>query len=187
MNRDSGFAITFTPSRWLVWWLVFVALAALSCGAPSQAESESDALNRGIQAQNSGNVDAATAAYFETLRANPKNKYAFYNLGQIARVANRFVAAEAYYRLALEIDPDFGAALFGLAYVRSAAGATQEAIDLYGHAVRVEPENAPAHYNRGLLLRSIGRVAEGDAEIARGRQLDPNLGAPATPGASPTK
>jgi tetratricopeptide (TPR) repeat protein len=154
-----------------------VAGFALACGSvAAPSEQAADALNRGIQAQNAGRSDEATADYFETLRADPKNKYAFYNLGQIARVAKRYAAAEAYYRLALENDPKFAAALFGLAYVRAAAGASAEAIDLYQQAVRAEPDNAAAHYNLGLLLRAAGREAEGDSEIARGRSLDPNVG-----------
>jgi tetratricopeptide (TPR) repeat protein len=174
------------PELALLVGLVLAAFAGLACGAPGgAAESETEVLDRAIQAHNAGKYDEATVAYFETLRMDPKNKYAFYNLGQIARLSNRFVAAESYYRLALEIDPDLGVALFGLAYALSAQGATQEAIDVYARTVRVEPENAAAHYNLGLLLRSVGRIAEGDAEVARGLQLDPNVGPRPAPLASP--
>jgi tetratricopeptide (TPR) repeat protein len=165
---------------------MLVAFGILACGQKTHAELEAEALNRGIQSHNEGKIDEATSAYFETLRENANNKYAFYNLGQIQLVAKRYVAAESYYRLALQIDPDFGPALFGLALVRAAQGFAQEAIELYRRVILTDPNNAAAHYNLGLLLRASGRAADGDAEIARGIQLDPSVGPPPTPEPTPT-
>ena len=94
------------------------------------------------------------------------------------RIQNRLAIAEGYYRSALEIDPNYGPALFGLGVVRQAFNSVQEAIDLYRKDVSVEPNNAAAHYNLGILLRVQGKVADGDAEIARAMQLDPKLPQP---------
>ena len=68
--------------------------------------------------------------------------------------------------------------MFGLAYVRAEQNAVQDAIALYRRVILLDPNNAAAHYNLGLLLRISGSVAEGDAEVAKGRQLDPSLAAP---------
>ena len=171
--------------------LAALGLALAACGlggssAPAKpADPAGDALARGIAAQNANKPDEATKDYFEVLMNDPKNKFAYYNLGQIARVQNRLAIAEGYYRLSLESDPDYGPSLFGLGAVRQALGAVDEAISLYRKDISVEPNNAAAHYNLGILLRIQGKVAEGDAEIARGIQLDPKLPQPAPPTATP--
>ena len=167
---------------------VILALAA-ACGGggtPAKlADPAADALARGINAQDANKIDEATKDYFEVLFNDPKNKFAFYNLGQIARNQNKLAQAEGYYRSALESDPNFGPALFGLGAVRQALNALDEAISLYRKDIAVEPNNAAAHYNLGILLRIQGKTVEGDAEIARGIQLDPKL--PQPPAPTPTQ
>ena len=167
---------------------VILTLAA-SCGGSGTvakpADPAADALARGIAAHNADKLDEATKDYFEVLSSDPKNKFAFYNLGQIARVQNRLAIAEGYYRAALEADGNYGPALFGLGVVRQAFNAVQEAIDLYRKDIGLEPNNAAAHYNLGLLLRIQGKTAEGDAEIAKAIQLDPKLPQPPAPTPTP--
>ena len=62
--------------------------------------------------------------------------------------------------------------------------APEDAIALYRQDISVEPNNAAAHY-LGILLRVQGKTAEGDAEVARGKQLDPKLSQPPAPTATP--
>src|SRR5205809_6404919 len=138
--------------------LAVQALAATaSCGGTSSAQSAPDPLSRGLQAHLAGRLDEATVAYFEALRRDPRNKFAYYDLGQIAQISSRPVAAESYYRLALEIDPGFGPALFNLAILRVEAGSAQEAIDLYQTLLVANPDYAAAHYTLGVALRSTGK------------------------------
>ena len=162
--------------------LVLAGAVAVSCNS-GKADPAGDALARGVAAQNAGKPEDAKRAYYETLAADPRNLLAFYNLGQIARVANKPGIAEGYYRQALEIDGSHVQSLFGLAYVRAQQDAVQDAIALYRRVITLDTNNAAAHYNLGLLLRISGSIAEGDAEVARGRQLDPSF---AAPGPAPT-
>ena len=157
--------------------LVLAGAVGASCNS-GKADPAGDALARGVAAQNAGKPEDAKRAYYETLAADPHNILAFYNLGQIARVASKPAIAEGYYRQALEIDGNHVLSLFGLAYVRAEQNAVQDAIALYRRVIVLDPNNAAAHYNLGLLLRISGSVAEGDAEVAKGRQLDPSLSAP---------
>ncbi len=157
--------------------LALAGVLASACNA-GKGDPAGDALARGVAAQNAGKPEDAKKEYYETLAQDPKNKLAFYNLGQIARVANKPQIAEGYYRSVLEIDGGYAPAIFGLAYVRAQQDAVADAIVLYRRTITIEPNFAAAHYNLGLLLRATGAVAEGDAEIAKGRQLDPSLGAP---------
>jgi tetratricopeptide (TPR) repeat protein len=172
---------------------LLVVVLLLSCGAPATTSTTggtaADALSRGLQAHSAGKLDEATAAYFETLAKDPKNKFAFYNLGVIAQSAQgqtRAAAAESYYRLALEQDPAMTSALFNLAILRGNAGANQEAADLYRRVIAVEPNYAAAHYNLAFALRALGQNAEALQEFATAQRLDPKLVAP-TPSASPAR
>jgi tetratricopeptide (TPR) repeat protein len=169
---------------------VILAFAAACAGGGSNtptkpADPVGDALARGIAAHNANKLDEATKDYFEVLFNDPKNKFAYYNLGQIARTQNKLAIAEGYYRSALETDPNYGPALFGLGVVRQAFNSVQEAVDLYTKDIAIEPTNAAAHYNLGILLRIQGKTALGDAEIARAIQLDPKLPQPPAPTPTP--
>jgi tetratricopeptide (TPR) repeat protein len=171
-----------------------IASAALlaACGGTPATNTADDALSRALQAHTAGKLDEATAAYFETLAKDPKNKFAFYNLGVIAQGQKRAAAAEAYYRLAIEQDPQMGSAIFNLAILRAQAGANQEAVDLYRKVIAIDPNYAAAHFNLGLILRVLGQNAEAQTELATAQRLDPALVAPnptATPNqqATPTR
>ncbi|HEV8654912.1 MAG TPA: tetratricopeptide repeat protein [Candidatus Limnocylindria bacterium] len=166
-----------------------IASAALvaACGGNTPAlNTADDALSRGLQAHAAGKLDEATAAYFETLAKDPKNKFAFYNLGVIAQGQKRAAAAEAYYRLAIEQDAQMGSAIFNLAILRAQAGANQEAVDLYRRVIAIDPNYAAAHFNLGLLLRLLGQNAEAQTELTKAQQLDAKLVAP-SPSASPAR
>jgi len=175
--------------------LLFIAVALVAaCGsaAKSEADLSADALNRGLKAHNAGNYDEATTAYFEALMHDSKNKFAFFNLGQIAQTQKKPQVAEGYYRSALEIDAKFGPALFNLAIIRNEAGSKTEAIDLYRRDIAADPNNAAAYYNLGLLLRETGNAAEATQMFQKAQQLDaklvPPTGTPArTASPSPTR
>jgi tetratricopeptide (TPR) repeat protein len=167
---------------------IFVAAALAACGGSSgnASDTAADALNRGLQAHAAGKNDEAVIAYFTTLAKDPKNKFALYNLGEIAQRQDRPAAAESYYRLALEQDPKMVSALFNLAIIRTSIGDTRDAVDLYRRAVAADPNFAAAHFNLGLLLRQLGQTAEAQQELATAQRLDSKLVAP-TPSASPAR
>lgn len=181
-----------------------VATVALAClmvfGAACQkadADLAGEALTKAQAAQNAGKTDDAIKAYHQVLGYDPRSEVAYTNLGIIYRFASKPQIAEGYYRLALEVNPRSSGALFGLAVIRAAAGGLQEAAELYLREIAVDPNDAAAHYNLGIIYRALGRTAEGDAEIAKGRSLNPSLPpvsgtpapatqAPRTPSPSPT-
>src|SRR4051812_38645298 len=87
-------------------------VAGTACGKKPEAQLATDALTRGLQAQQAGRLQDATAAYREVLLHDPRNKYAFFDLGVIDHTQGNLLSAENNYRLALSVDPDFVPALF---------------------------------------------------------------------------
>jgi Flp pilus assembly protein TadD len=46
---------------------------------------------------------------------------------------------------------------------------------LYEKVIAIEPKDAEAHLNLGFALQALGKVAQGNAEIAEAVRLDPAL------------
>lgn len=155
------------------------AAMVMGCSGKPATEIASDQLAAGLAAQASGDLALARTDYVDCLKSDALNKYCLYNLGLIAQIQSRPVEAENDYRLALVGDPDFSAAIFNLAIIRSQAGGTAEAITLYQHYVELNPANADGHLNLGLLLRATGQSVSGSAEIAKALLLNPKLTVPA--------
>ena len=154
-----------------------------ACGGTTSASTPaSQLLTAGLAAQTEGHNQQATTDFQAVLKQDPGNKYALYDLGLIDQNQGNDTAAAALYRAALVSDPNYVPALFNLAIVRTKA-APYEAIDLYRHVIAAEPGYAEAHLNLGYVLRSVGQVTEGEAEIARAVALKGSLASP-TP--SPT-
>jgi tetratricopeptide (TPR) repeat protein len=142
--------------------------------AQTPAQQASTLLNAGLAAQGKGNITTATSDYHQVLALDPKNEFAYYDLGLIDQRAGRNAQAETEYRQALTIDPNFEVALFNLAILRTGP-APQEAVDLYRHAITLNSKDAGAHLNLGFLLESIGQREEGVSELKLAIGLDPKL------------
>jgi tetratricopeptide (TPR) repeat protein len=48
------------------------------------------------------------------------------------------------------------------------------AISQFESAIKLSPDYAPAHYQLGLALKRKGKMAQGDAELKRAAELDPD-------------
>jgi len=120
--------------------LLLVALLVGACTkGKSDAEQASAALAAGLKAHAAGRLDEAAADYRKVLVYDPRNKFAYYNLGVIEQARGDGGSAESNYRIALTIDPDFVPALFNLAILRTAQGGGRESIDLYRHVIEIDP------------------------------------------------
>lgn len=160
------------------------AAVAAACGgssATSNAQTAATDVSAGLSAQSAGNLTKASADYKDAIAHDASNKFAYYDLGLVQQLTNMPAAAEANYRAALQIDPNFVSALFNLAILRTTPSPA-EAEQLYRHVISLQPTNAAAHLNLGFLLRSENRLAEGDAELMTATQLDPSLASRIPPG-----
>lgn len=151
--------------------------ATASCSGGDAAEDQRAplALTAALEAHQEGRLDEAVELYEEVLTLEPRNKFAWYNLGLIDQTRGENDRAEERYREAIATDPDFVAALFNLAVLRTAAGDDDEAIALYRQITEIQPGYAPAHLNLGFALIAVGQDSEGRAELETATELDPSL------------
>jgi len=73
-------------------------------------------------------------------------------------------AAEACYRQAIVLVPDFAEALANLGLLRQGVGAFAEAEHCLRRAVAIDPNCAQNHLNLGVLLAKLKHFAEAEAE-----------------------
>jgi tetratricopeptide (TPR) repeat protein len=189
----SNYRSTRRPG-WLTLAGILVLLTACGQGAKATQPQQSDAqkasilLQSGMMAHKSGRLAEAAKDYQKALVYDPKNEWAHYNLGLIEQLQGQNAAAVTDYRAALVMDPTLVSAMYNLAILRSGS-APDEAIDLYRHAIAVQPDMALAHLNLGFLLLAQGQQAEATAEFNQAVKLDPNLKGrvPHSPAPAPSK
>jgi predicted CXXCH cytochrome family protein len=95
------------------------------------------------------------------------------NLGALHEDQGDARRAEAAYRRALEILPQFWPARANLAHLLNARGRNREAEDVLRQAIAYSPDNGEAYYSLGLLLAEDDRVSEAVDELASAARLLP--------------
>lgn len=128
------------------------------------------------QSANSGDWNPEQSACLDTLRVDPKNAVANYNLGYIAQTIERNdTKAATYYEQAIATDPSKGAAMYNLAIIETARGNKTRAIDLYQRAISADPNDANASLNLGFLLAETGDTARAKEYFRRAVSLNSSL------------
>jgi Flp pilus assembly protein TadD len=96
-----------------------------------------------------------------------------HNRGFDLHVQGRLSEAEACYRNALSLDPDFKEAWMNLGLVLLTTNRPGEAKACQRMALRLDPELADAHNNLGLIHYKLGRMAEAENCFRAALRLQP--------------
>ena len=106
---------------------------------------------------------------------SPVDAEAYSNLGITLRDLGRLEEAEASYRRALEIKPDFAKAHCNLGDTLRDLGRLEEAEASCRRALEIKPDFANAHCNLGVTLRDFGRLKEAEASCRRALGIKPDF------------
>ncbi len=162
---------------------VFVILVGCGIGAwlatrGSNTTADMANANRlfseGLQAQTHGQPALAANDYLRSVKINPENKVAWYDLGLIQQEAGNDSQAEIYYERSSALDPHYVPPLYNLATL-VAPRYPASAVKLYEKVIAVEPKLAQAHLDLGFALQAVGQRTQGNAQIAEAVRLDPSL------------
>lgn len=108
----------------------------------------------------------------EALRLDP-SAGRHYDVARVQLIQQNYSAAEASFRQALTLKPDFAEALYGLAIVRHAQHNLDDAIELYGRPLGADSSNAAGHYNLGRALAERGQLARAIQSYHKAIELSP--------------
>jgi tetratricopeptide (TPR) repeat protein len=72
---------------------------------------------------------------------------------------------------ALKLQPDAGQIIDSRAFVLFRLGRYSDAVSAYDRAIALNPKQAASLYMRGIARRRLGKVAEGDADIAAAKAI----------------
>jgi tetratricopeptide (TPR) repeat protein len=118
----------------------------------------------------------AKAAFLEALRLEPKDAQTHFDLGLIYKKEGLEAAAFDEYRTAVSLNPDMVDALVNLGIALFQRGDAPAGLRLLDRAVMLRPLSALAQYNRGVLLRFLGRHDEARQSLLKAASIDPALG-----------
>lgn len=92
----------------------------------------------------------------------------------LAKEPGRTDDAMRFYRRALEADPRFPGAQFGLGTLLARIERPREAVPYYQEALASWPQYEEAHYNLAMALAATGRAQEASREFAEALRLRPD-------------
>jgi tetratricopeptide (TPR) repeat protein len=110
----------------------------------------------------------------DVVSKNPKAHRAYNNLGAHYRSQGMLSEAEAYFRHAARIKPEYAMAYSNLGDVLRERGMLPEAGASYQHSLRLGPGNAMTHLKYGDLLKEQGEIDKAKASYMRAVAIDPN-------------
>jgi Flp pilus assembly protein TadD len=120
-----------------------------------------------------GRFDDAVACCRREMEIEPANADAHYNLGLALQNLGRLEEAVAAYQKAVELRPDYVDALVNLGSVSRQGLNTGAALRCFEEAIRREPQNPKAHWERCATLLALGDYERGWPEYEwRWRQND---------------
>jgi tetratricopeptide (TPR) repeat protein len=97
------------------------------------------------------------------------------NLADVLMGSQRLAEAEAAYRRALKLKPDFAEALNKLSLLLHDCKRLAEAEVVYRRLLKLKPNFAAGHNNLGLCLQDCKRPAEAEVAYRRALQLKPDF------------
>lgn len=126
-----------------------------------------------LELMRQGQLDEAKAAYEALLVKHADVAEVHYNLGYIAFQKKDMAVAEAAYKKALELKPDYSLAYTALAEVYQATEGQAKAVEYLSGVAAQMPEDGKIQYRLGLFHVSSGKYAEAGAAFEKAQQLDP--------------
>jgi Tfp pilus assembly protein PilF len=102
--------------------------------------------------------------FISALKNNPRCPDAHYNMGVTLQRMRQYEAAAIWYQRALVVRPDDCEAMSNLAIVFKYLNRHREGLGLIDRALTLSPQHPLAHWNRAILLLSLGECCEGFAE-----------------------
>jgi tetratricopeptide (TPR) repeat protein len=137
------------------------------------------AFEEGVALSNAGKSEEAIAKFNEVIGAAPKCASCWANIGAVHLKAQKYDEAEKAYKMALEVDPNLGAAYTGLMNVYNAQRKFDLAEQMATEAAKLSGAaggggDPDALYNQGVVQWNANKFPEAQAAFEGAVKADPN-------------
>ncbi len=140
---------------------------------PTAAASSADWFSQGLEAEERGELQAASELYARALQASAEPEV-YFNLGNVLYELGHEAQAAERYLQAVEADPEFAEAWNNLGNSLAAIGRLEDALKAYRQALSLEPDYPEPRCNLATILDRLGRPAEALAQSDECRKSFPN-------------
>jgi tetratricopeptide (TPR) repeat protein len=145
------------------------AVAAAKAAADKKADEIQGPFTQAVELTKAGKFDEAEAVYKEILTKNPSIPQVHYNLGYIYGQKKDWASAEAAYKKALELRPDYSEASVALSRVYQDSGQGDKALALMSQA----GEDPKVLFNLGVMHLNANKHEEAEAAFKKAEAQDP--------------
>src|ERR1700730_6090455 len=150
--------------------------ALIQLGRENQRQLATAFNNRGFAYKLKGDYDRALQDYDQAIRLNHDNANAYNNRGIIYKIKGEYDRAIEEYSQAIWLsNNDYPAAFFNRAKAYFAKGQYDRALADFDVVLRFNPKNPDGLYGRGLAKIKSGKIAEGTADIAVAKAINPKI------------
>jgi tetratricopeptide (TPR) repeat protein len=130
---------------------------------------------KGLEAENKGEKDAALLRYQAALKIAPDYYPAHNNLGGLYLGKSDFKPAEEQFREAIRLDPNEAQAYFNLSNVLMLTDRLPEAQTTLAAGLQRRPDSAVGYFLQGCLDGQTGKLAEAESSLQKALSLDPKM------------
>jgi len=131
-------------------------------------------LQKAAEAFSAGRFDEAATIYEAVLAQAPGLALGHHNLGLVYKKKGDLAEAEAEFRKASELKPDFADAHGALSILLAGQGKPEAALVEAQQAVADAPQNTQYLFNLGVLQKDTGKGAEAKETFTKLEALDPS-------------
>src|SRR5271156_6495425 len=136
-------------------------------------------LNEGIALLNLQKIDEAKAVLDDSLKQDPKNPNAWYNLGLLAKNTGESAAAIEDFKRVAEIDASDADTWYFLGTAYAQAKQFPQAIEAFQHALQLNPLHASAEFGLSRAYQQSGDVDHAREHLKKFQYITQNkIGAP---------
>ena len=150
VDRDPAFALAYAGLADAIW------LSAYSRGQPSEPA-----------------IARAEAVLAEALRLDPNLPEAVTTQASFAQGRREYVLAEAGFRRAIELNPNYATAHHWYSFLLGLLGREAESLQSMQKAVELDPMSVILQGILGVYLAEMGRLREASARLSKARAIDP--------------
>jgi tetratricopeptide (TPR) repeat protein len=148
-------------------YLPELKLVGLAAAAEKKADEIQGPFNKAHELMKAGKLDEAEAIYKEILVKTPGVPQAHFNLGYIYSQRKDWAGAEAAYRKALELKPDYSDASVALVRVYQDSGQADKAM-----ALSQASEDPAVLFNLAVTHLNASKYDEAEAAFKKAEALD---------------